>query len=155
VQHPTWQLADTGETIDVDAPDTVLLNGVLANGAVVSFHAGSVPHHGSGWRMEAHGTAGTLVAATPVMPQISPVTLTGAQGGAPLGELDVVDEPGVALPDGPARNVAHAYAQLARAIRTGTPFHPDFAHAVGVHRLLDDIRASSDTGSKIRRTAAA
>lgn len=51
-QVPQWHLGDTGETIDVDAPDTVLLISTLAGGGLISFHAASVPFNGSNWRME-------------------------------------------------------------------------------------------------------
>ena len=49
---PEWYLTDTGETIEVDAPDNVAVNGVLQGGAMVSLQAGSVPFNASGWRME-------------------------------------------------------------------------------------------------------
>jgi predicted dehydrogenase len=33
---------------------------------------------------------------------------------------------------------------MAEAIRDGAPAEPDFSRAVGVHRLLDSVRESSD-----------
>ena len=146
-QVPQWHLTDTGETVDVDAPDSVLVNGVLAGGGLLSFHAASVPFNGTNWRMEVYGTQGTIVASTRVLPQISPITLEGAQGDEPLAQLPVPERLVVApaaVPDGPARNVAQAYARMAQAIREGTGFHPDFDHAVQLHELLEALQHSSD-----------
>lgn len=151
-QVPQWHLVDTGESIDVDAPDSVVINGTLAGGGLLSFHAASVPFNASNWRMEIYGTKGTIVASTPVMPQISPITLEGAQGDEPLAPLFVPDRLRIAppaVPDGPARNVAHAYARIADAIRGGTPFEPDFDHALKLHQLLEAIQHSSDQGRTI------
>jgi predicted dehydrogenase len=146
-QVPQWQLTDTGETIDVDAPDTLLVSGTLEGGGVLSLHAASVPFNGSNWRMEVYGTRGTIVASTPVLPQISPITLMGARGDEPLVELPtpqrlVVAPPSV--PDGPARNVAGGYVRMAEAITNGTRFDPDFDHALELHELLDALRHASD-----------
>ncbi len=151
-QVPQWHLGDTGETIDVDAPDTVLLYGALASGGLLSFHAASVPFNGSNWRMEIYGTKGTIVAATPVLPQISPITLKGAQGDEPLSDLPIPERLVVApdaVPDGPARNVAGGYVRMAEAIRKGERFDPDFDHARELHVLLEALRQSSDVGSAL------
>ncbi len=152
-QVPQWQLGDTGETIDVDAPDTVLLNGTLAGGGLLSFHAASVPFNGSNWRVEIYGTKGTIVAATPVLPQISPITLKGAQGDEPLSVLPTPQRLIVApaaVPDGPARNVAGGYIRMAEAITKGNRFDPDFDHARGLHELLDALQHSSDVGRAVK-----
>lgn len=151
-QVPQWQLADTGGTIDVDAPDTLLFNGTLTGGGLLSFHAASVPFNGSNWRMEIYGTRGTMVATTPVLPQISSVTLQGAQGDEPLTELPTPQRLTVApaaVPDGPARNVAGAYIRIAEAISKGTRFNPDFEHAGGLHELLEALQHSSDVGRAV------
>ena len=146
-QVPQWQLGDTGETIDVDAPDTVLLNGTLAGGGLLSLHAASVPFNGSNWRMEIYGTKGTIAASTPVLPQISPITLKGAQGDGPLSELPTPQRLLVAppaVPDGPARNVAGGYVRMAEAITNGKRFDPDFDHARELHELLETLQHASD-----------
>jgi predicted dehydrogenase len=144
VQVPQWHLADTGAIVDVDAPDTILLNGTLAAGGVVSYLATSVPHHGSGWRMEAYGTEGTLIASSAGLPQITPVALMGAQGDEPLAPVTVPEADRGAVPDGPGRNIARSYRRMADAIRTGAAAAPDFDRAVRVHRLLDALQGSSD-----------
>ena len=146
VQVPQWRLADTGETVEADAPDNILVNGTLIGGGLVSFQAASVPYNGSGWRMEAYGTEGTLVATSPALPQITPILISGARGSDSLAPLDVPErEPaGFTVPAGPGHNIARSYARMARAIRDGAKAEPDFRHAVRVHRLLDALRKSSD-----------
>jgi predicted dehydrogenase len=151
-QFPQWQLGDTGETIDVDAPDTVLLNGTLAGGGLLSFHAASVPFNGSNWRMEIYGTKGTIVVSTPVLPQITPITLKGAQGDEPLSKLPTPERlvvASAAVPGGPARNVARAYAGMAETINRGKRFDPDFDHALKLHELLATLQHSSDVGRAV------
>jgi predicted dehydrogenase len=51
-QVPVWETAEPGQTVDVTAPDNVLVSGVLTNGAVASVHVATVPWHGTGWRLE-------------------------------------------------------------------------------------------------------
>jgi predicted dehydrogenase len=151
VQVPRWRLADTGETLETDAPDNILVTGAIAGGGLLSFQAASVPYNGSGWRLEAYGTKGTLVATSAALPQITPTLIRGARGSDSLTALDVpAGEPaGFTVPAGPGHNIARSYAAMAKAIREGTTAAPDFRHAVGVHRLLDVVRKSSEDGRTI------
>lgn len=144
VHVPQWHLADTGDIVDVDAPDTLVVNGTLASGGVVSCLAASVPHHGPGWRMEAYGTEATLVASSAALPQITPIALVGAQGDKPLAPVPVPEADRAAVPEGPGRNIARSYRRMAEAIRGITAATPDFDHALRVHRLLDALQESSD-----------
>jgi len=145
VQVPQWRLVDTGETVEADAPDNILVHGTFAGGGLLSFQAATVPHNGSGWRLEAYGTEGTLVASSAGLPQIAPVSLSGSRGNDALVPLDVPErEPlGLSLPAGPGRNIARSYARMAQAIHEGASAEPDFDAAAGVHRLLDLVRRSS------------
>ncbi len=151
-QIPQWHLSDTGDVVTVDAPDNVVLGGALTGGGLVSFQVASVPFHGPGWRMEAYGTEGTIVASTPVMPQITPITLLGARGDQPLEEMAVPEPaagPASSLPDGPAANIARAYRAMAAAVREGAGFAPDFEHARRLHQILDAMESSSTTGRTV------
>lgn len=142
-------MEDTGELVDANTPDTVLLHGRFANDGLLSCQITAVPYHAEGWRMVVHGSKGTLVAATPGLPQITPVKLSGSQGDAPLEEMVVPERlrfAPEAVPSGPAQNVSHAYIRMAEAIRDGAPFAPNFDDALGVHRLLGAIQRSSDQG---------
>jgi predicted dehydrogenase len=152
VQVPRWHLVDTNESIDVDSPDNILVNGVLVGGGLLSYHAASVPNNATGWRVEVYGTRGTLIASTPVMPQITPITLIGSQGDAPLAEMIAPEHLRIVpptVPDGPSQNVGGSYICMAEAIQAGTSYHPSFDDAVDAHRLLDAIQRSSDEGRNI------
>lgn len=144
-----WRLTDTGETIQVDAPDSLIVNGILESGAMVSLHASSVPHNASGWRMEIYGTEATIVASTSGLPQITPITLLGARSSDPLEELPLPAELSDDFPGGPAANAGRAYQDMARAIGAGKSFSPDFAHAERVHRLLELMAQSSAAGTTV------
>ncbi|NNC75084.1 MAG: Gfo/Idh/MocA family oxidoreductase [Acidimicrobiia bacterium] len=148
-QFPEWRLSDTGEAVSVDAPDSLIVNGTLDGGAMVSLHAASVPYNAVGWRMEIYGTEGTIVATTPGLPQITPITLSGARGSDALEELALPAELVDHFPVGPAGNVGRAYQHMAEAMRTGQLFSPDFTHAERVHALLDLIEQSSAEGTSV------
>ena len=116
---------------------------------MASLHAASVPHNAPGWRMQIYGTEGTMVASTSGLPQITPITLLGARGSDALEELALPTGSIDGFPGGPAGNVGRAYQQMARAIKAGQSFSPDFAHAESVHRLLDLIEQSSAEGKSV------
>src|SRR6266849_5530659 len=78
-QAKQWLDTGTKTLLDVTSPDNVLVSGRLANGAVASVHIGAIPFAGSGYRMEIYGRDGTLVAMGEDSPQLSAVTLYGAQ----------------------------------------------------------------------------
>jgi predicted dehydrogenase len=138
-QFPEWLLSDTGETMKVDALDSIAAEGELEGGAVVSLQAASVPHNASGWKMQIYGTEGTIVASTSGLPQITPIELVGARGSAPLDVLSLPAELTDQMPPGPSGNVGRAYQALAAQISQGQPFTPDFAHAESLHRVLDSL----------------
>lgn len=151
-QTAEWHETDTGQRLPVTAPDNVLVSGRLTDGGVVSAHIASNPWAGSGLRMEIYGTDGTLTAAAADSPQLSDLSLSGAQGPGqpqplpiPARFTDVLE----GMPQGEPFNVGQMYYQFGQAIRSGGPCQPDFATAVELHRLVDAIRHSSDTGQAI------
>ena len=152
-QVPQLDIRDTGERIEVTAPDNVLVAGVLDNGAVASVDVAAVPWHGTGWRMEVYGREGTLVASSDQMVQFGNIRLHGGRRqDAGLVELPVPD--GLAavspeVPEGEPRNVAHLYRHLGEAIRSDGDAEPDFNLAETRHRLLDAIQRSSDHGQQV------
>jgi predicted dehydrogenase len=152
-QVKQWRVTDTGEMVDVDAPDNVAVTGVLEGGAIASVHVATVPYHASGFRMEIYGRKGTIRATTRGSPQRDASVLSGAQGNEAMAPLPVPDsymEAPAATPVGPPRNVAHLYLRMERAIREGTPVEPDFEVAVARHRLIDAIQRASDESRTIR-----
>ncbi len=148
-QLPEWRLSDTEETIPVDAPDSVIVSGALEGGAMVSLHGASVPYNASGWRMEIYGTEGTVVATTSGLPQITPITVSGARGSDPIVELALPAALTDRFPGGPSGNVGRAYQHIAESITQGESFSPDFAHAARLHRLLEVVEQASAEGASI------
>jgi predicted dehydrogenase len=151
-QAKQWLDTGTNTWLDVTAPDNILVSGWLQNGAVVSSHVAAIPYAGSGYRMEIYGRDGTLVASGEDSPQLSKVFLHGATRGnnlepMPVPERFTLAAPGT--PEGEPLNVGQMYALFARAIRGGDAPLPDFATAVDLHRLVDAIKQSSDTGRAV------
>jgi predicted dehydrogenase len=147
------RMADTGEMVDAEAADHILLNGVFVHGALLSYQITSVPYQADGWRMSVYGSKGTIIASTQGLPQITPITLLGAQGNESLSELPVPERLRFvpdAVPFGPPQNVGQAYVRMAEAIRKGKQFSPNFENALKLHIFLDSIRHSSDEGRVVK-----
>jgi predicted dehydrogenase len=153
-QRDRIALEATGELVAKDTPDQLVVNGIVGDGAIVSFQIRGGMTRGTEFLFEIHGDRGDLVltATTRASMQRQELTVRGAQGAA----KDVVELPIPAryrwVPDSMARdsryNVAQLYARLAESIRQGTPASPSFAAAVTQHRLLDAIVLASETGRK-------
>jgi predicted dehydrogenase len=149
------QWLDTGANtwLDVTSPDNILISGRLANGAVASVHIGAIPFAGSGYRMEIYGREGTLVAIGEDSPQLSAVTLHGAQRGNTLAPIAVPARFTVAAPATPSgepTNVGQMYTRFAKSIHDGNGRQPDFATAVALHRLVDAIKEASDNAREVK-----
>jgi predicted dehydrogenase len=147
-----WYVTDTKETVDVTAPDNVLVNGRLVNGAVASLHVASIPWAGSGYRMEIYGRKGTLIASGHDSPQLSEVRLHGALAGNTLSAMEpparfIHVEAG--MPVGAPYNIGQLYSVFAEAIRTGRAHQPTFDTAVDLHRFIDAIKQASDKGRDV------
>jgi predicted dehydrogenase len=147
-----WHNTDTGETMQVDSPDWVSVAGRLGIGAEVAFLVTTVPYAPSGNRFEIYGREGTLVIAGGSS-NIGPNQLHGARGDEPLTTMEIPERFTLVpegTPAGPPRNVAQAYARLARAMAAGDRFQPDFAHAVTRHALIAAIERSAAEGRAVR-----
>ena len=147
-----WPETDTGRTLDVTAPDNVLVSGTLEGGAVVSIHVASIPWHGSGFRLDVYGTDGTLALGAAEHPHLGTNVVRGGKSkDSALAELPIPERltwvPN-AVPEGPPFNVAQMWRRFGEAIRSGDRVEPDFDSAVTRHRLLDAIQRASDTGEK-------
>jgi predicted dehydrogenase len=146
-QAKQWLDTSTKTWLDVTSPDNILTSGWLKSGAVASVHIGAIPYAGSGYRMEIYGRDGTMVAMGEDSPQLSAVSLHGAQGNNALAPIPVpahftVAAPGT--PSGEASNVGQMYTLFARGIRDGASRQPTFETAVELHRLVDAIKQASD-----------
>ncbi|MBW8801829.1 MAG: gfo/Idh/MocA family oxidoreductase, partial [Streptomyces sp.] len=146
-------MEETGEPIEVTSPDQIVLGGLLESGAAASAHFMTGGPRGDGFRIEVHGRTGRLVMVSSDDSLVGPrFTLTHAPAnGSPARQLTVPDahRPLLGSPS-PVSNVAQVYTDLARAIRTGDDFGPDFTTAVRVHRLLDAVRSSAGSGRRVR-----
>jgi predicted dehydrogenase len=147
---------ETGETIQMTSPDQVLLNGVLANGALACVHVKGGTGNGVGFLFEIHGTGGDLVIG-PVRSrpgssvQISELNLKGSREGKPMEEIPVPESyrwVPLAMPAGPPFNVGQLFVRMAEAIREGKYAAPDFDLAVKRHHLLDVVQKASDIGRR-------
>jgi predicted dehydrogenase len=151
-QAKQWLDTGTNRMLDVTSPDNVLISGRLANGAVASVHIGAIPFAGSGYRMEIYGRNGTLVSSGEDSPQLSAVSLHGAQRGNTLAPIPVPEHftfaaPGT--PPGEALNVGQMYTLFARAIHDGESRQPTFETAIDLHHLVDAIKQASGTGRAV------
>ncbi|MFK4105818.1 Gfo/Idh/MocA family protein [Streptomyces sp. NPDC019531] len=146
-------MAETGEKVEVTSPDQIVLGGLLESGAAASAHFMTGGPRGDGFRIEVHGRTGRLVLVSSDDSLVGPrFTLTHeTANGSPAREVPVPDVYRPLLGDpSPVSNVAQVYTDLARAIRTGGDFGPDFAAAVRTHRLLDAVKFSARSGSRVR-----
>jgi predicted dehydrogenase len=153
-QRDRIPLEGTGEVVPKNVPDQVVVNGIVGDGAVVSFQIRGGMTRGTHFLFEIHGEAGDLVltATSRGSMQRQELALQGAQGaGAALAPLPVPGKyrrvPEGVPADSPC-NVAQVYAGLAEAIRDGKPASPGFEAAVARHRLLDAITRAAETGTK-------
>jgi predicted dehydrogenase len=157
---PYAELADTGERIPLTAPDQIAVHGVLASGAVGAVRIVTGSPHGSGYRVEVNGREGRLVMLSANDDLVgTQFTLYGSRGRAEPQPLPTPRHltADLLMDATPAvRNVHRVYADLAAAIRGGTPVEPDFDTAVEVHDLLDTVESSSALGRRLapRRDAA-
>jgi predicted dehydrogenase len=153
-QRDRIPLEASGELVAKDTPDQLVVNGIVGDGAVVSFQIRGGMRRGTEFLFEVHGDRGdlALTATTRASMQRQELTVRGAQDGAKeLAELPVPARYRW-VPDGTPTdsryNVAQLYARLADSIRTDRPAAPSFAAAVTRHRLLDAIMRASETGQK-------
>jgi len=151
-QIKQWFETDTKKFVDVTAPDHILVNGRLANGAVASSHVAAVPYAGSGYSMEIYGREGTLVVTGEESPQLSVLSLQGCKQGNTLAAIAVPARLTFATsgtPAGDATNVGQMYTLFAEAIRAGKSRQPTFDTAVELHRLIDAMTKASEENRAI------
>src|SRR5438270_10446863 len=145
---------ETDELIAKTSPDQLVVNGIVGDGAVVSFQIRGGMNRGTAFLFEIHGDAGDLqlTATSRASMQRQELNVRGARGDAKeLAELPI---PGKyrwvpeGMPPDSRYNVAQLYARLAERMRNGKPVNPGFDAAVTRHRLLDAIVRAAETGMK-------
>ena len=152
-QVPQWYEPDTQRWVDTTSPDNVRVSGQLESGAAAAVHVGAVPWAGSGYRMEIYGKEGTLVVTGNVSSQRGEMLrVQGAQKTQQLSDLELPQK-FTYLPDdfprGDPFNIGQLYTLFAESIRSGQTRAPTFDTAVGLHRFIDTLRQSSETGQEL------
>ncbi|MEV0599285.1 Gfo/Idh/MocA family oxidoreductase [Streptomyces sp. NPDC050315] len=157
VQHPVAVVAETGAEVAATSPDHLLLHATLTGGASASVHLHDARSSNAGTRIDISGTDGdlALVSAGPYAPagiQIGDLRLWGAAAGEHTWQEIPVpgaqDIPGLA-DETEGANVARQYARLAADLRSGTRGGTDFAAGLRLHRLLDAVRRSAASGTRV------
>jgi len=155
-QRDRIPLEETGELIAKTSPDQLVVNGIVRDGAVVSFQVRGGMNRGTAFLFEIHGEKGDLelTATSRASMQRQELNVRGARGAdKALAELPIPGKyrwvPEGMSPDSPY-NVAQLYVKLAESIRQGKSVSPSFNAAVTRHRLLDAIVRSSETGMKVK-----
>ncbi|WJH38303.1 Gfo/Idh/MocA family oxidoreductase (plasmid) [Aliirhizobium terrae] len=138
-----------GTSLLKDAPDEIIVAGVLEGGIVTSLHYSA--GHSAGLVWEIQGTEGSLhVETASGYIHFGDVTITLRRGSEPVQQLQV--PAAYAAPDlqlaAPAAGVARLYAQLADDLRDGTAYVPDFAVALDRHLVLEAITQAAETGHR-------
>ncbi|MVU76875.1 gfo/Idh/MocA family oxidoreductase [Nocardia sp. ET3-3] len=158
IRNPHNTVIETGERVRVTSPDHLLLNARV--GALpVSAHLHDAKLTNAHTRIEISGTEGDLVLANDTASgapglhaggiQMSDLNLLASRGaGGAWQDLTPADpEPIASLPV-ESRNVARLYARLAEDIRTGEHTVPSFETGLRMHRVLDAIRRSAESGAR-------
>jgi predicted dehydrogenase len=150
VRRKFFTIAKTGESKPMTAEDQVAVTGLLEGGAAFSIHYRGGASRGTNLLWEINGTEGDLqLTAAGGQAQIFELTLRGGNG--PQSSLEVMPAPQQyrwSPLQGPALNVAQAYARFARDYNEGTHLCATFEDAVTRHRLLDSIEKAAETGKR-------
>lgn len=138
-----------GSSIPKDAPDEIIVAGVLDGGIVTSLHYSAGQSAGAVWEIQ--GTEGSLRVEMGLgYIHFGDMTITLRRGIKPVQQRQVpaaYAAPDLQL-DPPAAGVARLYAQLAVDLRDGTADAPDFAVAIERHRVLEAITQAAETGHR-------
>jgi predicted dehydrogenase len=150
-QFPTLILSETGESLPNDTPDGVVGVGTLENGALLSFQVEGGKLHNSGLQIDITGTSGDLKISNPSsFGHAMENLIQGGQGAnTPFIELPIPSSYSHIPPstlDVSVEDLAHLYAAHLEDRKNGTHIAPDFRDGIRMHKLIDAMFASSDTG---------
>lgn len=153
-RRTTVKVVDTGETLPMTAHDQVLFCGLMESGAPISLHfRGGDARDGNGFCWEINGTEGDLRLAgrSGHTQQMQLVLEGGRREDKGMKPLDV---PASYREGGPENlmigNVARLYGRMAADLRTGSNTAPTFDDAVEVHKIIDAIERSAETGKRVK-----
>lgn len=146
------KIEETGEVVQVTAPDHVVVNGRLEGGAILSSQVRN--SYAGRFVMEINGTEGDLIleSKNSFMFQIDSFLVKGTKGnGARYEELEIsahYDRLAGLVKAGPTFNVAQMYEAIRDDLMNNDRRAPDFRSALSVHELLDRIRTSASLGTR-------
>lgn len=146
-------IAETGESRPMTAPDQLLVDALLPNGAPLSVHYRGGVSRGTNLLIELNGSEGDLKITGPAgHVQMFPVFLHGARGAEQAMTPITIPEfytNGVSLAEGFARNVALSYARVAHDLRTGEQTSVSFGEAVKVRQVIDAVERAAQSGRRV------
>lgn len=148
-QFPKVTLIETGEVLDSTAPDQLVLNGLLENGAVISIHIEGGKRNGSGVQIDITGDQGDLkITNRSAFGGVGDdYVIEGAHGDdLPLQILPLPDSyqrlPESGLPSA-VLELAELYHVFAQDLADGTHAAATFEDALRMHRLLDVAKVTN------------
>lgn len=144
------RFSDTGAPFRWEASDTVDCLLRLRGGEVGVLSASNITDPPAGFVLRIAGDEGVLAARAPGYYQFTPLTLEGGRRGEPMKKIDPPERfrGGVDLDEGDAgANVGRALSAFAAAAAEGARFEPDFRQGLELHRVIDAVAASSDSGA--------
>jgi predicted dehydrogenase len=154
-QFPVKTIVETGERIETDTPDQLVLSGRLGGDAVLSVHIEGGKRNGSGVQIDITGDAGDLkIANVSAFGDVGDdYIVTGAKGNnLPLERLPIPADynwlPDSKLPSA-VLELANLYAAFARDRTNGTHIAPTFEDALWLHRFFDAMKDSSVRGANV------
>lgn len=147
---PDDRFSDTGAPFRWEASDTV--NGLLRlrGGQAGTLSVSNITDPPAGFMLRIAGDEGVLEARAPGYYQFTPIALEGGRRGEPMRRIDPPERfrGGVDLDEGDAgANVGRALSAFAAAAAEGARFEPDFRQGLELHRVIDAVAASSDSGA--------
>jgi predicted dehydrogenase len=155
-QWPEITIAETGEEISTTVPDQLMLQGILASGAVFAVHIEGGKHHGTGVKIDITGDDGDLqVTNTSAFGGVGEdYNLSGARAAdTAMAPLPVPASynwlPPSDLPSG-VLELADLFEVHARDLASGARTVPTFEDALFMQRLLEQAAASSASGRRIK-----
>jgi predicted dehydrogenase len=150
-QFPTLTLTATGESFPNDTPDGIVGFGTLDNGALLSFQVEGGKLHNSGLQIDITGTNGDLKVSNPSsFAHQKPDVIQGGRGATtPFVDLAIPSSythiPPSSL-DASVEDLAHLYAAHLEDRKNGTHTAPSFRDGVRMHKVIDLMYLSSQTG---------
>ena len=150
LRRKSFTIGKADESKPMTAEDQVAVTGLLEGGTAFSIHYRGGHSRGTNLLWEINGTDGDLqLTAAGGQAQIFEMTVRGGKG--PQSSLEILPVPQQyrwSPLQGPALNVAQAYAHFARDYRDGTHLCPTFEDAVTRHRMLNAIETAAATGQR-------